>query len=136
MAAASFTHTIPFRYPHGGIVIGKGGSTVKAIAQKTHTRITTHKADRHRNMPLPFFLVEAQHNNKLGLHLAVMEIQNLLLTSMMNAEHKSSKSTTQPSTTTPTHSPVIGYPVVNEHGEQISTIQPSSQPSWVHDCSE
>ena len=97
------SHTIPFRYPHGGIVIGKGGATVKAIAHKTNTRISTLKADHSKNMPLPFFLIQTQHHNAFGLHSAVIEIQNLLLTSMMNAEHKSSQNNTQ-----------HGYPVVND----------------------
>ena len=98
MAASSqphvINHSIPFRYPHGGIVIGKRGDTVKAIAAKTNTTITTHKADHSRNMPLPFFLVQTQHHNAFGLHSAVIEIQTLLLTSMMNTEHKHSKNYT------------------------------------------
>jgi len=107
--ACPSTYTIPFRYPHGGIVIGKGGSNVKQLALRTNTIITTHKADPSRNMPLPYFKVQIHHSIGVGFTgvlRAVMEIQGLLLTSMMNAEHKYSKSTHKPSppTTPPPHS--------------------------------
>ena len=96
--ASPSTYTIPFRYPHGGIVIGKGGSNVKQLALRTNTIITTHKADPSRNRPLPYFKVQIHHSiGESGVLRAVMEIQGLLLTSMMNAEHKSSKSTHKPS---------------------------------------
>ena len=82
--------SIPFRYPHGGIVIGRGGNTVKGIAAKTGTRITTHKADHARKLPLPYFLVEGPHQR--AVNEATIQIQSLLLTSMMNAENQKTKS--------------------------------------------
>jgi len=82
--------SIPFRYPHGGIVIGRGGNTVKGIAAKTGTRITTHKADHARKLPLPYFLVEGPHQK--AVNEATIQIQSLLLTSMMNAENQKNKS--------------------------------------------
>ena len=85
--------SIPFRYPHGGIVIGRGGNTVKGIAAKTGTRITTHKADHARKLPLPYFLVEGPHQR--AVNEATIQIQSLLLTSMMNAENQKTKSNHQ-----------------------------------------
>ena len=101
--------SIPFRYPHGGIVIGRGGNTVKGIAAKTGTRITTHKADHARKLPLPYFLVEGPHQK--AVNEATIQIQSLLLTSMMNAENQKNKSNHHAAAAPDGYSPVSPTPL-------------------------
>ena len=84
--SSPITYTIPFRHPHGGIVIGSGGRTVKGICHDTGCKIRSMKPDRDRRKPLPYFLIEGP--NEKSVNQATIRVQGLLLTSMMNAERK------------------------------------------------
>ena len=79
-----YTTAIPFTNPHGGIVIGSGGKTIKAIQHQTGCFIEARKAEPASNRKFPFFLLRC-HDEK-AINLASIEIYRLLNTSMMNSQ--------------------------------------------------
>ena len=80
------TAIIPFSGHHGGIVIGKGGSTINAIKNRFGCNIEAKKPDHTKEQFLPYFLIEGPHLK--AVNLASLEIYRLLMISYMNSEKK------------------------------------------------
>ena len=80
------TAMIPFTHPHGGIVIGSGGKTIKALMGRFGCFIEAQKAQPLEGRPLPYFVVRGPHQK--AVNQATIEIYRLLTTSMMNGEKK------------------------------------------------
>ena len=80
------TATIPFSGRHGGIVIGKGGSTINGIKNRFGCNIEAKKPDHTKEQFLPYFLIEGPHLK--AVNLASLEIYRLLMISYMNTEKK------------------------------------------------
>ena len=107
---------IPFTNPHGGIVIGAGGRTLKALMTRFGCYIQAHKAQHDQNRPLPYFLVQGPHEK--AVNQATIEIYRLLNTSLMNGEKKH-KAEIEELGNESTHAKLL----VHERDEKISDLE-------------
>lgn len=77
---------IPFTTPHGGIVIGQKGSNIQKLQREYGCKIETKSAEPKLKRENPYFLVRAPNERDLN-HLC-LEIQRLLIISMMSGQKK------------------------------------------------
>ena len=107
---------IPFTNPHGGIVIGAGGRTLKALMTRFGCYIESHKAQHDQNRPPPYFLIQGPHEK--AVNQATIEIYRLLNTSMMNGEKKL-KADIEEVVNESTHAKLL----VHERDEKITELE-------------
>ena len=84
--SSSFVSLIPFTTPHGGIVIGQKASNIQKLQREYGCKIETKSADPEHKRENPYFLVRAP--NEQALNHVCLEIQRLLIISMMRGEKK------------------------------------------------
>lgn len=101
------SYTIPFRHPHGGIVIGSKGRTIQQLQSDTGCTIISMKPDRDQGKHLPYFLIQGP--NLKQVNLATISVLELLHHSMMNAEKKSQNQPTHYSKDSSTNRGYDGY---------------------------
>ena len=84
--ASSYVTLIPFTTPHGGIVIGKKGSHIQKLQIEYRCKIETKSEEPEHKRENPYFLVRAP--NERDLNHVCLEIQRLLIISMMGGQNK------------------------------------------------
>ena len=84
--SSSYVTMIPFTKPHGGIVIGKKGSHIQKLQIEYRCKIETKSEEPEHKRENPYFLVRAP--NERDLNHVCLEIQRLLIISMMGGQKK------------------------------------------------
>ena len=84
--SSSYVTLIPFTTPHGGIVIGKKGSHIQKLQIEYRCKIETKSEEPEHKRENPYFLVRAP--NERDLNHVCLEIQRLLIISMMGGQKK------------------------------------------------